>query len=100
MRLSACLATLSFAVAFTAGCASTEEDDSAASSSEALTSLTAAQCKTPTVKTTPQAAPSGGAIPGSAHTTLSGCVSSGIEHRKNHVETRCVPAHRRAARRA
>ena len=74
MRTLACLATFSLALAFTAGCAATDEDDSASSSSEALTSLTATQCKTPTVKTTPQAAPSGGAIPGSAHTTLSGCV--------------------------
>jgi hypothetical protein len=75
MRTLACLATLSLALAFTAGCAGTsDDDDSASESSEALTSLTAAQCKTPTVKTSPKAGPSGAAIAGSAHTTLSGCI--------------------------
>jgi hypothetical protein len=56
------------------GCAADSDDDDASSSVDALTSLTAAQCKTPTVHTAPKADPSGNAVQGSAHTTLSGCV--------------------------
>ena len=74
MRTLACLATLSLALSFTAACASVDGDDEASSSVEALTSLTAAQCKTPTVHTSPKTDPSGGAVAGSAHTTLAGCI--------------------------
>jgi len=49
MRTLACLATLTLALSLAAGCGSSDGDDEASSSVDALTSLTAAQCKTPTV---------------------------------------------------
>jgi hypothetical protein len=74
MRKLATLVALSSAIALVAACAVQSEDDSGSSSDSALTSLTVAQCKTPKVHTAPMAAPGGGTIAGSAHTTLEGCV--------------------------
>lgn len=72
MRKLTCLGAFSIALALGA-CASVT-DDGGATSSEALTSLTPAQCKTPAVHTAPKKDPAGAAIAGSAHTTLSGCI--------------------------
>jgi hypothetical protein len=58
------------------GCAQAAEDDGGVSSVDALTTLSASDCKTPTVATTPQIA-SGAPVEGSAHTTLTGCVTGG-----------------------
>jgi hypothetical protein len=74
MRKLAGLLALSSVVVLTAACASSEDDDEAATSADALTSLTAQQCKTPKVHTAPKTAPGGGRIAGSAHTTLAGCI--------------------------
>ncbi len=73
MRKLACLAAFSFAVAVVGACASMP-DDEGASSADALTTLTVAQCKTPAVHTSSKTDASGAAIAGSAHTTLSGCI--------------------------
>lgn len=74
MRKLATLVALSCSLALVAACAMESEDDSGSTSDSALTSLTVAQCKTPAVHTAPQAAPGGGTIAGSAHTTLTGCI--------------------------
>jgi hypothetical protein len=74
MRKLACLAALSFAITAVAGCGSTTNEDDGASSSDALTALTAAQCKTPAVNTSPKKDQGGNEVAGSAHTTLSGCI--------------------------
>ena len=74
MRKLACLAALSAMFVFIAACTAESEDDSGTTSADALTALTIAQCKTPAVHTAPKAAPGGGAIAGSAHTTLAGCI--------------------------
>ncbi|MDB4938435.1 MAG: hypothetical protein JWP87_5407 [Labilithrix sp.] len=74
MRKLSCLAAVSTTLVFIAACAATSEDDSDTTAADALTSLTVAQCKTPTVHTAPKAAPGGGTIAGSAHTTLAGCI--------------------------
>jgi hypothetical protein len=73
MRKLACLAALSLAVAAAGACASVTDDDGT-TSADALTTLTVAQCKTPTVHTSAKTDSSGAAIAGSAHTTLSGCI--------------------------
>jgi len=73
MRKLACLAAFSLAVAAAGACASVT-DDEGTTSEDALTTLTAAQCKTPTVHTSAKTDSSGAAIAGSAHTTLSGCI--------------------------
>jgi hypothetical protein len=74
MRKLACLASFSLAaVAAVAACASVT-DDEGSTSADALTTLTVAQCKTPTVHTSPKTDSSGAAIAGSAHTTLAGCI--------------------------
>lgn len=73
MRKPACLAAVSIALIALGACASVE-DDGGTTSTDALTSLTAAQCKTPTVRTTPKTDASGEPIAGSAHTTLAGCI--------------------------
>ena len=73
MRKLACLAAFSLAVAAAGACASVT-DDEGTTSADALTTLTVAQCKTPTVHTAAKTDSSGAAIAGSAHTTLSGCI--------------------------
>jgi hypothetical protein len=76
MRKLACLASFSLVVAAVgsiAACASVQ-DDVGASSADALTTLTVAQCKTPAVHTAPKTDSSGATIAGSAHTTLAGCI--------------------------
>jgi hypothetical protein len=74
MRKLACLAALSLGLTVIAACASTDDDDDSATSADALTALTAAQCKTPVVRTSPKQDNAGNALAGSAHTTLTGCV--------------------------
>jgi hypothetical protein len=74
MRKLRALAAVSSGLLFVAACAVESEDDAGSTSDSALTSLTVAQCKTPAVNTTPKTAPGGGAIAGSAHTTLTGCI--------------------------
>lgn len=75
MRTLACLASLCFvAVSVSACTADTGSDDDAETSSDALTALTAAGCKTPTIQTSAKKDSNGQAIYGSAHTTLSGCI--------------------------
>lgn len=72
----ALLSIASFATLLGTGCAAPTEDDGGASSVDALSTISAAECKTPKVKTTAQE--SGGApIDGSAHTTLDGCIVGG-----------------------
>lgn len=69
------LLPLVFLAALSVGCAA-EADEEAASSSDALslTTLTAGACKTPVLKTKPSTDASGAAIPGSANTTINGCI--------------------------
>jgi len=75
MRKLACLAALSLAITAVVACTSVSSDeDDGTTSTDALTSLTAAQCKTPAVQTSPKKDSAGNPIAGSAHTTLSGCV--------------------------
>jgi len=74
MRQLACLAAVSSVLVFIAACSVEGDDEAGTTSADALTSLTVAQCKTPTVRTAPKAAPGGGTIAGSAHTTLAGCI--------------------------
>lgn len=73
MRKLACIASFSIALIALGACASVT-DDGGSSSADALTTLTVAQCKTPTVHTSPKTDSSGAAIAGSAHTTLAGCI--------------------------
>jgi hypothetical protein len=87
MRKLACLAALSLAITVVAACASTDEDEGA-TSAEALTALTAAQCKTPAVHTSPKKDGSGSAIAGSAHTTLAGCIVGAQGENGDAVATR------------
>lgn len=63
-------------VALTVGCAASADDEDSGSSDEAvsLQTLTAAACKTPVLKTKPAAGPDGAALPGSAITTINGCI--------------------------
>ena len=74
MRKLAALVAVSSAIALVAACAVQSEDDTGTGADSALTSLTVAQCKTPKVHTAAMAGQGGGAIPGSAHTTLEGCI--------------------------
>ena len=73
MRLLAC--TLASVCLVIAGCsADTDDSGGASTSTDALTALTATQCKTPTVHTKAKEDDDGAPIAGSAHTTLSGCI--------------------------
>jgi hypothetical protein len=73
MRKLAYLAGFSLAATVIGACASLN-DDGGTTSTDALTTLTAAQCKTPVVHTSGKTDSSGDAIAGSAHTTLTGCI--------------------------
>jgi hypothetical protein len=77
MSKLACVALLSFAsfvASLGTGCATATDDDGGESSVDALSTVTAQECKKPTVTTAPQVE-SGAPVEGSAHTTLSGCVA-------------------------
>ena len=87
MRKLACLAAFSIVVAAVGACASVADDDGA-SSADALTTLTVAQCKTPAVHTSPKTDSSGSAIAGSAHTTLNGCIVGAVGETGDGVLTR------------
>jgi hypothetical protein len=87
MRKLACLAAFSVVVAAVGACASVA-DDEGASSADALTTLTVAQCKTPAVHTSPKTDSSGAAIAGSAHTTLNGCIVGALGESGDGVLTR------------
>lgn len=70
MRMALSLGSLSLLLL--AACSAAPDDT--ASSTEALTELTASSCKTPTVHTTAKEDADGNEIAGSAHTTISGCI--------------------------
>jgi hypothetical protein len=79
MSKLSCVALLSFASFATllgTGCAQASDDDGGESSVDALSTISAVDCKKPTVTTAPQEL-SGAPIEGSAHTTLAGCVVGG-----------------------
>ncbi len=73
-----------------AACSADAQEESVGSDDAALTSFTAAQCKTPNVVTTPKTNASGQAIAGTAKTSLNGCIVGKANETGASVITRSV----------
>lgn len=73
-----------------AACSADVQDENVGSNDAALTSFTAAQCQTPNVATQPKKDASGQEIPGTAKTTLSGCIVGKANETGAGVITRSV----------